>query len=173
MCRGGTPCLEQANPMTELSNTAFEKARLSLWASLQKHLTTVYEAERSFLKAVPIADVYPFPIDLLTAEQLDEYNFQRSKLQDLLVDETAQLDSLVKAVRLKSYSEEDKKQLFLLILGYMDIAESIFGLLKTYRPTNIPTHQEVEEAVNRFGRVKNFVRLNVKGIKSLLVTLNQ
>lgn len=154
--------------MTDTDSTAFEKARMGLWTSLQKHLVIIYEAERTFLKAVPIADDYPFSADLFTAEQTAAYNFQRAKLRDLLVDETAQLDSLVKAVRLKSYSEDKKKQLFLLILGYVDIAESIFLLSETHTYIGMTKKEEEQEETLRFDRVKKFIRLNVKGISSLL-----
>jgi hypothetical protein len=148
----------------------FEKARLGLWTSLQKHLDVIYEAEKKFIGAVPIADVYPFSTDLLSVEKFEEYQFQRVKFRDILIDETIQLDNLVKALRLKSYQEDDKKQLFLLILGYIDIAESVFSLLATRQPKSMIKDLEFEDAISKFDRVKNFVRLNIKGINGLLVT---
>ena len=83
-------------------------------------------------------------------------------------DETAQLDTLTKAIRTKGYSEAEKKQLYLLLLGYFDIAASIFALLETHVPRPLPPDEEWAETDARFDRIRRFARLNVKGIAGLL-----
>jgi hypothetical protein len=148
--------------------SAFERARTGLWVSLQKHLILIYQAERAFVNAVAFADSFPFLIASVEAEQLTEYNQQRAILRDLFTDETAQLDILTKAIRIKGYTENEKKQLYLLLLGYIDIAASIFDRLIIQVPTVLPTDPELEETRNRFDRVQKFARLNVKGIAGLL-----
>jgi hypothetical protein len=148
--------------------SAFDKARTGLWASLQKHLNTVYAAEKNFRAATRFTDTFPFSAASLEPQQLLDYQHQRAVLRDLYVDETTQLDSLVKAVRQKPYQEDDKKLLFLMILGYMDLAETVFTLLDTHRPTKQEPDEELEEATARFERVRNFVRLNIRGISGLL-----
>ena len=156
--------------MTEPAATpsAFDKARTGLWASLQKHLSTVYAAEKDFRAATRFTDTFPFSAASLEPQQLLDYQHQRAVLRDLYVDETSQLDSLVKAVRLKGYQEDDKKLLFLMILGYMDLAETVFDLLDTHRPTKLEPDEELDEAAARFERVRNFTRLNIRGISGLL-----
>ncbi|AHJ98770.1 hypothetical protein [Hymenobacter swuensis] len=153
------------------ASAAFDKARNGLWASLQKHLSTVYAAEKDFRAATRFTDTFPFSAASLEPQQLLDYQHQRAVLRDLYVDETSQLDSLVKAVRLKSYQEDDKKLLFLMILGYMDLAETVFALLDTHRPTKLEPDEELEEAAARFERVRNFTRLNIRGLGSLLPRL--
>jgi hypothetical protein len=148
--------------------SAFDKARTGLWASLQKHLSTVYAAEKDFRAATRFTDTFPFSAASLEPQQLLDYQHQRAVLRDLYVDETSQLDSLVKAVRQKSYQENDKKLLFLMILGYMDMAETVFDLLDTHRPSRLEPDEELEEAAARFERVRNFTRLNIRGISGLL-----
>ena len=151
------------------SVSAFDKARTGLWASLQKHLATVYEAETAFTKVVAFADTFPFLAAAATPEQLDDYWRGRRALRDLFTDETTQLDTLTKAIRLKAYTEAEKKQLYLLLLGYMDIAATIFERLITQVPTSaLPKDEELEETAARFVRVQKFARLNVKGISGLL-----
>ncbi|MCA8831344.1 hypothetical protein [Hymenobacter pini] len=155
--------------MTEpAAPSAFDKARTGLWASLQKHLHTVYAAEQDFRSATRFTDTFPFPPQLPTPEQQLEYQRRRNELRDLLSDEATQLDSLVKAVRQKNYQEDDKKLLFLMILGYMDLAETVFNLLNTHRPTKLEPDEEWQDATARFERVRNFVRLNIRGISGLL-----
>lgn len=163
--------LPVSSPAPAANSAAFDKARTGLWASLQKHLQTVYAAEKDFRAATRFTDTFPFSAASLEPQQLLDYQQQRNQLRDLFVDETTQLDSLVKAVRLKSYQEDEKKLLLLMILGYMDIAESIFGLLATHRPTQLPPDEELQEATARFERVKNFARLNIRGIAGLLPKL--
>jgi hypothetical protein len=146
----------------------FERARTGLWISLQKHLALIYQAERTFIKAISFADSFPFLIASIEAEQLAEYNQQRTILRDLFTDETAQLDILTKAIRTKGYTEDEKKQLYLLLLGYIDIAATVFERLTTQVPSKLPADPELEETRNRFDRVQKFARLNVRGIAGLL-----
>jgi hypothetical protein len=138
---------------------------------LQKHLETVYAADSSFRAATAFTDSFPFSPAAFEPQVLLDYQQQRARLRDLYVDETAQLDSLVKAVRTKSYQEDEKKLLLLMILGYMDIAETIFALLDVRRPSKLDKDEELEETAAKFERVKNFVRLNIKGISGLLPKL--
>jgi hypothetical protein len=153
------------------ASAAFDKARTGLWASLQKHLSTVYAAEKQFRAATTFTTDFPFSAAALEPQQLLDYQHQRAVLRDLFVDETTQLDSLVKAVRQKSYAEDDKKLLFLMILGYMDVAATIFALLDTHRPSRMEKDEELEETATKFERVRNFVRLNIRGLGGLLPRL--
>ncbi|RZK38293.1 MAG: hypothetical protein EOO57_04320 [Hymenobacter sp.] len=150
------------------TSSAFERARTGLWVSLQKHLGLIYQAERAFNKAVAFADSFPFSPASVEGEQLAEYQQQRNALRDLFTDETAQLDTLTKAIRTKGYSEDEKKQLYLLLLGYLDIAASVFERLSVQVPARLPKDEELEATQARFERVRNFARLNVKGISGLL-----
>lgn len=154
--------------MTEPTTTAFERARTGLWLSLQKHLALIYQAEAGFSKAVAFADAFPFSPASTEAEQLAAYHQQRSALRDLFTDETAQLDTLAKAIRTKGYTEDEKKQLYLLLLGYLDIAASVFERLATQVPSQLPKDEELEDTQARFERVRSFARLHVKGIAGLL-----
>jgi len=148
--------------------SAFDKARTGLWASLQKHLAAVYEAEAAFGKATAFAEDFPFALSSASEAQLADYWQQRNALRDLFTDETAQLDTLNKAIRTKPYAEADKKQLYMLLLGYMDIAASVFERLHTHVPKPLVKDEELEETTLRFDRVRKFARLNVKGIAGLL-----
>lgn len=150
------------------SPSAFDKARTGLWTSLQKHLATVYAAESAFVKAVAFADNFPFAASAANEEQLRDYEQQRRALRDLFTDETTQLDALVKAIRLKGYAENEKKQLYLLLLGYMDIAATIFERLHTQVPARQLKDEDLEQTADRFARVQKFARLNIKGITGLL-----
>jgi len=154
--------------MTEPTNSAFERARTGLWTSLQKHLLLIYQAETAFTKSVAFADAFPFSPAAVEEEQLANYTRQRGALRDLFADETAQLDTLTKAIRTKGYSEDEKKQLFLLLLGYLDIAGAVFERLQTQVPRQLPKDEELEATQARFERVRNFARLHVKGIAGLL-----
>ena len=155
--------------MSDTSPSTFDKARTGLWTSLQKHLTTVYAAEAAFVKAVAFAGgTFPFAASVASAEQLQEYGQRRRALRDLFTDETTQLDTLTKAIRVKGYAEDEKKQLYLLLLGYMDIAASVFERLLTQVPAPLPKDEELEEATAKFARVQKFARLNIKGIAGLL-----
>lgn len=142
----------------------FEKARTGLWVSLQKHLTTLYAAEKAFVQSVTFADSFPFSASSVDAELLNEYWSRRNALRDLYTDETAQLDTLAKAIRTKGYSEDEKKQLYLLLLGYIDIAGAVFELLASHVPSKPPKDEELEETQERFERVRKFARLHVKGL---------
>lgn len=146
----------------------FERARAGLWASLQKHLAPLYAAEADFLKASAFAPEFPFSVGGVPAEALAEYWRSRHALRDLFTDETAQLDTLTKAIRTKGYSEAEKKQLYLLLLGYFDITASVFSLLETHIPRPLPPDEEWVETEARFDRIRKFARLNVKGIAGLL-----
>ncbi|WP_201986477.1 hypothetical protein [Hymenobacter rubidus] len=148
--------------------SAFDKARTGLWVSLQKHLAAVYEAEGAFAQATAFAETFPFAGSSASPEQLAEYWLRRNALRDLFTDETAQLDTLNKAIRSKGYAEAEKKQLYLLLLGYMDIAASIFERLHAEVPKPLPKDEELDETTARFDRVRKFARLNVKGIAGLL-----
>lgn len=148
--------------------SVFERARTGLWVSLQKHLALIYQAEVAFTKAVAFADSFPFSAASVEAGQLAEYTQQRDALRDLFTDETVQLDTLTKAIRTKGYTEDQKKQLYLLLLGYIDIAASVFERLATQVPSKLPADSELEETRSRFDRVRDFARLNVKGIAGLL-----
>ncbi len=155
--------------MNEPNTAAFEKARTGLWTSLQKHLAAVYGAEKSFLASTAFVEEFPFPLNTVGEEQLATYWSSRNALRDLYFDETTQLDTLIKAIRTKGYSEDQKKQLYLLLLGYMDIAASVFELLHTHVPTKLPEDAELDAVVAKFERIKKFARLNVKGIAGLQV----
>jgi hypothetical protein len=154
--------------MTETSSTAFERARTGLWLSLQKHLALIYQAEKAFAKSVAFSDTFPFSTASVEAEQLAAYNKQRNLLRDLFTDETAQLDTLTKAIRTKGYTDDEKKHLYLLLLGYVDIAASIFERLKVQVPSKLPEDEELKLTQERFDRVRNFTRLNIKGIAGIL-----
>jgi hypothetical protein len=154
--------------MTEPTSTAFERARTGLWTSLQKHLALIYQAETAFAKSVAFADSFPFSPASTEAGQLADYQQQRSALRDLFTDETAQLDTLTKTIRTKGYAEDEKKQLYLLLLGYLDIAASVFERLRTQVPGQQPKDEELEATQARFERVRSFARLHVKGIAGLL-----
>jgi hypothetical protein len=154
--------------MTETSSTAFERARTGLWLSLQKHLALIYQAEKAFAKAVAFTDSFPFSTASVEAEQLAEYHVQRTALRDLFTDETAQLDTLTKAIRTKGYTDDEKKQLYLLLLGYLDIAALVFERLKVQVPSSLPEDEELKTTQDRFDRVRNFSRLNIKGVAGLL-----
>jgi hypothetical protein len=154
--------------VTDPNTAAFDKARTGLWTSLQKHLTAVYGAEKTFLAATAFVEAFPFALHSATEEQQADYASARRGLRDLHTDETNQLDTLVKAIRTKGYSEDQKKQLYLLILGYMDIAASVFELLITHVAAKQPEDEELATTVAKFERVRKFARLNVKGIAGLL-----
>lgn len=150
------------------TTSAFERARTGLWVSLQKHLALIYQAETAFKASVAFADSFPFSTTSVEAGQLAEYTRQRSALRDLFTDETTQLDTLTKAIRTKGYTEDEKKQLYLLLLGYLDIAASIFERLSVQVPGKLPKDEELEATQARFERVRSFARLNVKGIAGIL-----
>ena len=150
---------------------AFDKARTGLWTSLQKHLAAVYAAEAAYRRAVAFAQDFPFAAASATADQLAAYGQQRNALRDLFADETAQLDQLTKAIRTKGYAADEKKQLYLLLLGYVDVAAAVFGLLDSHAPDKLAPDDELAETRARFARVKNFARLNVKGVAGLLAVL--
>ncbi|UOR05627.1 hypothetical protein MUN82_00665 [Hymenobacter aerilatus] len=154
--------------MSEQTPSAFEKARAGLWVSLQKHLAAVYSAEKSFLAATSFVEAFPFALHAATEEQQADYQQARRALRDLYTDETTQLGTLVKAIRTKSYTEDEKKQLYLLLLGYLDIAASVFALLSTHVPTKLPEDEELATTMDTFERVRKFARLNVKGLAGLL-----
>ena len=154
--------------MSETSLSAFDKARLGLWTNLQRHLATVYAAETAFAKAVAFTEIFPFPPSAASANQLLEYERQRRVLRDLFADETTQLDTLTKAIRTKSYAADEKKQLYLLLLGYMDIAATVFERLQTQVPKALPADEDLAQTQTKFAQVQKFARLNIKGIPGLL-----
>ena len=155
--------------MSETPASTFDKARTGLWTSLQKHLVTVYEAEAGFARAGAFAHgEFPFAASAANADQLHEYGQQRRALSDLFTDETTQLDTLIKAIRSKPYAADEKKQLYLLLLGYMDIAAAVFERLQTQALTPWPPNEELEQTRERFVRVQSLARLSIKGIAGLL-----
>jgi hypothetical protein len=133
------------NPADASAPSAFDKARTGLWTSLQKHLTSVYGAETVFSRATAFAEAFPFAVSAASAEQLADYHAARTALRDLFTDETNQLDTLNKAIRTKGYAEDEKKQLYLLLLGYMDIAGAVFERLHTEVPNALPPDEELAE----------------------------
>ena len=143
---------------------AFQRARDGLWNSLQNHLYKLYETEEAFNKCLTFADSYPFDQSAVNAENLEEYWRQRKSLRVLFIDEVNQLDSLIKAVRHKGYKEGDKKHLYLLILGYMDILDATTEGLGQYVPKSLPKDEELANIATNFDRLKKFVRLNIRGI---------
>ena len=148
----------------DADSIAFQKARDGLWNSLQNHLSNLYETEEAFNKCLTFADNYPFDESAVNAENLEEYSRKRKALRVLFIDEVNQLDSLIKAVRHKGYKEEDKKHLFLLILGYMDMLEAITEGLYQYLPKSLPKDEELSSSTANFDRLKKFVRLNIRGV---------
>ncbi|MBC6608924.1 hypothetical protein H8B13_19035 [Hymenobacter sp. BT188] len=147
---------------------AFDKARNGLWASIQKRLVNLYEADKSFKNSLRFTDTFPFAAQAVEYEVLVEYTKQHTKLRDLFVDEVEQLGVLVKAVKTKPYTSDEKKQLFTLILGYADLLWSVCSELEECVSTKHIVNNEWEEAKASFERVKAFARLHVKGIEGLL-----
>ncbi|MGI4737217.1 MAG: hypothetical protein ACRYG7_18780 [Janthinobacterium lividum] len=128
----------------------------------------MHTAEKAFTKSVAFADSFPFSTSSVSTELLDEYWRQRKALRDLYTDETVQLDTLVKAIRTKGYTEDKKRQLYLIFLGYMNVLASMVELLETYLPTTAPKDEELSETVARFDGLRKFARLNVKGLLSFM-----
>jgi hypothetical protein len=56
----------------------------------------------------------------------------------------------------------------MLLLGYLDIAASVFERLSVQVPVKLSKDEELEATQARFERVRNFTRLNAKGISGLL-----
>lgn len=137
---------------------------------MQAHLVTVYEAERNFTRSVAFADSFPFPATSVNADLLAEYWKQRNALRDLYTDEATQLTALVQAIRTKKYEESEKRQLYLLLLGYVDVLASVVQLLETHLPVHPPKDEELTETKLRFNRLRDFIRLNIKGMPNLLKT---
>jgi hypothetical protein len=156
----------QDSEQIELS--AFDKARIGLWNSLQSHLEALYSSEKAFINSVSFTDSFPFLTSEVSADTLDNYQKQWKSLRDLYIDETIQLDTLIKAIRSKSYTENEKKQLYLLILGYMSVLSSIVKTLTTHIPVNQPVDEELLEMSSKYERVQNLARLYIKGIFGLL-----
>jgi hypothetical protein len=152
----------------DTDSLAFQKARDGLWNSLQNHLSKLYETEEAFNKCLTFADTYPFDKPAISAESMEEYWRQRKGLRNLFIDEVNQLDSLIKAVRHKGYKEGDKKHLFLLILGYMDVLEATTEGLYLYVPKSLPKDEELVKSKTNFNRLIKFVRLNIRGILPVL-----
>ncbi|KUG06373.1 hypothetical protein [Solirubrum puertoriconensis] len=148
--------------------SAFDKARNGLWVSIQKRLANLYEAEKGFKSSLRFTDTFPFAAHTVEYEVMAEYQNQRTRLRDLFVDEVQALGELVKAIKNKSYAADDKKQLFLLILGYADLLWTVCSGLEEYVSTKQPVDAELEEAKASFERVKAFARLNVKGVGGLI-----
>ena len=148
--------------------TAFDHARAGFWSSLRKHLELLYAAETRFRAAAAFAGAFPFSPAAHPTEVVEDYAQRRRELIDLQTDETAQLEILTKAIRTKGYTADEKKQLYLLLLGYVDIAGSVFALLDTHVPAPLPKNEEWDDTKGRFERVRNFARLNVKGLPDLL-----
>ena len=148
----------------DADSVAFQKAKDGLWNSLQNHLSKLYETEEAFNRCLTFADAYPFEQSAINEENLEEYWSQRKNLRNLFIDEVNQLDSLINAVRHKGYKEEDKKHLFLLILGYMDLLEATTEGLFQFVPKSLPKDEELADSATRLDRLKKFVRLNIRGV---------
>lgn len=159
--------------LNHTTSNLFDNARTKLWASLQTHLATAYNIEKTLTKSVAFIDSFPFPITSVDPDSLDGYWKCRRALSDLYIDETNQLDTLIKAVRAKGYAEEEKKQLYLLILGYTDMLASVVQSLNTYRPTALLEDQELADTTEKFSRLQKLIRLTIRGIPgiSLVSTL--
>lgn len=151
--------------MQEVSTEAFLKAKDNLWKSLQKHLVTIYAAEDSFFKCLTFADAYPFEAAIVDKDSLSIYWEERTQLRNLFIDETMQLATLVKAIRLKNYEDSAKKQLYMILLGYFTIVENIKDTLNIYSPTKVTLDTEFDNAASNFDRMRNFIKLNIKGLK--------
>jgi hypothetical protein len=155
----------QSNEQTE--SGGFDKARTGLSNSLQSHLEVLYNTEKDFVNSVSFTNSFPFLTTEVNADTLDTYQKQWKLLRDLYTDETIQLDTLLKAIRSKKYNENEKKQLYLLILGYMSVLTSIVKTLYTHVPVNHPVDEELLETNSKFERLQNLTRLYIKGISGL------
>ncbi len=80
------------------------------------------------------------------------------------MDEVSQLSILVKTIRTKSYNEEAKMQLLMLLLGYIEIVSSVFEKLFKFKHTKLSSDKELEQSQTDFERFIKFVRLIIKGI---------
>lgn len=161
---------------SEMSDTeasaAFDKARSGLWASLQAHLTTLYLAEKTYLDAVAATDSFFVAAGPVASYLLDEYWKQRKVLRDLYTDETNQLAVLVKTIRTKAYAADEKRQLYLLILGYISVLASVAKLLDTHASTILPQDAELAETAAQFSHLQKLVHLYIKGVNGLVTTLD-
>ncbi len=146
------------------NNLAFLKVRNGLWSSLQRHLNLIYEAEEAFNRSLNFTDVYPFDVSLIDADKLEQYWLVRNNFRNLFIDEVVQLETLVKAVKSKKYEEADKKELYLLILGYVDIIKSVSEALDIYNPTLLPKDEELTAAKSQLCRITKFIRLQIRGV---------
>jgi hypothetical protein len=152
------------NNPNNTSKDIFQKNRDNLWSSLQKHLSVLYKQEKLFTNTLVFTDAYPFNPNLIAEDKLREYWFYRNSLRDLFIDETIQLGNLIKAIKQKEFVEDEKKQLYLLILGYMDIAGIVFKNLEVYLPVSFKLDDELENYLLRFEKLKKYLRLNIKGV---------
>jgi hypothetical protein len=151
----------------QIGLSAFEKARTGLWNSLQSHLEALYSTEKYFINSANFTDSFPFSTSEISEEVLNNYQKQWKLLLDLYTDETIQLDTLLKAIRGKKYTENEKKQLYLLILGYTNMLTSITKVLFTHVPANQPVNEELLETNSKFERLQNLIRLYIKGVFGL------
>jgi hypothetical protein len=152
----------------QIESSAFNKARIGLWNSLQSHLEILYSSEKAFINSVSFTSSFPFSTSEISADTLDNYQKQWKSLRDLYTDETVQLDTLLKAIRGKDYTENEKKQLYLLILGYMSVLTSIVKVLTSHISVNQPVDEELLETSSKYERIQNLARLYIKGISGLL-----
>ncbi|RNI23365.1 hypothetical protein [Rufibacter latericius] len=141
-----------------------QKIMTNLWKNLQKHLLEIYAVEKMFDNSLIVAEKFPFNPAYVEPEKLESFMQCRTNLRDLFIDEVSQLSILVKTIRSKNYNEEDKKQLFMLLLGYLDVASTALGKLQEYTHTKLPIDLELENTLTAFDKLKKFTRLNIKGI---------
>lgn len=148
-------------------DAAFQKARDGLRTSLQRHLSELQQAQQQFLRHRVPAASYPFDAQDAGADQLTAYQEHRDTLRNLFIDETQQLHALVQALRSKNYPAADKRQLFLLLLGYVDLVSAATEALDYYVPQALPADGELAEAKARLEKIRKGLRLHVQGIPGL------
>jgi hypothetical protein len=148
-------------------DAAFQKARDGLWTSLQRHLSDLQQAQQQFLRHRVPAAAYPFDPQEAEADQLTAYGEHRTTLRNLFIDEAQQLYTLVQALRSKSYTVADKRQLFLLLLGYVDLVNAATEALDYYVPQALPVDEELEEAKARLEKIRKGLRLYMQGIPGM------
>ncbi|MBC3540422.1 hypothetical protein ACFSC6_11070 [Rufibacter sediminis] len=146
------------------NSPSFQKTRDNLLTSLQNHLENIYLVEKQFTDIIILSDVFPFNPNQVEKDKWEDYEIKRGNLRDLFIDETNQLEGLIKAIRQKKFNPTDSKQLLLLILGYVDIADSAFQKLFTYSFVTRNIDEMLESTQTRFVKLRNLIRLLIKGV---------